>query len=58
MADKHLFFDMDDTLIKCSGYFYDVEDIVANKILEYTDKYTFEELKIFDSSYENYPSEF
>ena len=35
---------MDDTLIKCSGYFYDVEDIVANKILEYTTKYTFEEL--------------
>ena len=31
MADKHLFFDMDDTLIKCSGYFYDVEDIVADK---------------------------
>lgn len=45
MADKHLFFDMDDTLIKCSGYFYDVEDAVANKILEYTNKYTFEELK-------------
>ena len=36
---------MDDTLIKCSGYFYDVEDAVANKILEYTNKYTFEELK-------------
>ncbi len=45
MADKHLFFDMDDTLIKCSGYFYDVEDIVANKILEYTNQYTFEEIK-------------
>ena len=42
---KHLFFDLDDTLIKCSGYFYDVEDLVAEKILEYTKKYTHEEIK-------------
>lgn len=49
MANKYLFFDMDDTLIKCSGYYYDIEDIVANKILEYTKKYTFKELKaMFD----------
>lgn len=45
MTGKHLFFDMDDTLIKCSGYFYDVEDIVAEKLLEYTNKYTFNEIK-------------
>lgn len=45
MKDKYLFFDMDDTLIKCSGYFYDVEDIVAKKLLEYTDKYSFEKIK-------------
>ena len=45
MADKHLFFDMDDTLIKCAGYFYDVEDIVADKLFEYTDKYSFAEIK-------------
>lgn len=41
---KYLFFDLDDTLIKCSGYFYDVEDIVANKILEYTNKYTYKQI--------------
>lgn len=46
MRDKYLFFDLDDTLVKCSGYFYDVEDMVANKILEYTTKYSFNELKI------------
>ena len=33
-VQKHLFFDLDDTLIKCSGYFYEVEDVVAKKILE------------------------
>ena len=43
---KHLFFDLDDTLIKCSGYFYDVEDIVAKKILEYTNEYTYDEIRI------------
>lgn len=42
---KHLFFDLDDTLIKCSGYFYDVEDIVAKKILEYTLEYTYDEIR-------------
>ena len=41
---KHLFFDLDDTLIKCSGYFYDVEDVVAKKILEYNRKYTYDEI--------------
>ena len=46
MKDKYLFFDLDDTLIKCSGDFYEVEDKIANKFLEYTDKYTFAELKI------------
>ena len=43
---KHLFFDLDDTLIKCSGYFYDVEDVVAKKILEYTDAYSYTEIKV------------
>ena len=43
---KHLFFDLDDTLIKCSGLFYDVEDIVAKKILEYTNKYTYDEIRV------------
>lgn len=42
---KYLFFDLDDTLIKCSGYFYDVEDEIANKILEYNVNYSFDELK-------------
>lgn len=43
---KHLFFDLDDTLIKCSGYFYDVEDVVAKKILEYNKQYTYDEIRI------------
>lgn len=42
---KHLFFDLDDTLIKCSGYFYEIEDVVAKKILEYTRKYTYDEIR-------------
>lgn len=52
---KHLFFDLDDTLIKCSGYFYDVEDVVARKILEYTKKYTYDEIRIKfnEKQYEN-----
>lgn len=41
---KHLFFDLDDTLIKCSGYFYDIEDVVAKKILEYNKTYTYDEI--------------
>ena len=52
---KHLFFDLDDTLIKCSGYFYDVEDVVAKKILEYNLEYTYDEIrKIFnEKQFEN-----
>jgi putative hydrolase of the HAD superfamily len=52
---KHIFFDLDDTLIKCSGYFYDVEDIVAKKILEYSQKYTYSEIrrKFNEQQYEN-----
>lgn len=52
---KHLFFDLDDTLIKCSGYFYDVEDVVAKKILEYNRQYTYDEiiLKFNDKKIEN-----
>lgn len=49
MQDKHIFFDLDDTLIKCSEYFYVVEKIVAKKYLEFTDKYTVPEVrKLFD----------
>lgn len=52
---KHLFFDLDDTLIKCSGIFYDVEDVVAKKILEYNQKYTYDEIRIKfnEKQYEN-----
>lgn len=42
---KYLFFDLDDTLVKCSGYYYDVEDKIIYKYLEYTNKYTFSEIK-------------
>jgi putative hydrolase of the HAD superfamily len=52
---KHLFFDLDDTLIKCSGVFYDIEDIVAKKILEYTNQYTYDEIrkKFNEKQFEN-----
>lgn len=45
IKNKVLFFDLDDTLIKCSGYYYEIEDKVAQKILEYSDKYKFKEIK-------------
>lgn len=49
MAKKHLFFDLDDTLIKCSGYFYDIMDTVAYKFLEYDLDYSLKEIKeLFD----------
>lgn len=53
--NKHIFFDLDDTLIKCSGYFYDVEDVVARKILEYNSIYTYDEIrhKFNEKQYEN-----
>ena len=41
---KHLFFDLDDTLIKCTVFFYDIEDVVAKKILEYNKQYTYDEI--------------
>lgn len=52
---KHLFFDLDDTLIKCSGYFYDVEDVVAKKVLEYNQEYTYDEIrkKFNEKQFEN-----
>lgn len=52
---KHIFFDLDDTLIKCSGYFYDVEDVVTKKILKYNEKYTYSEIrqKFNEKQYEN-----
>ena len=42
---KYLFFDLDDTLVKCSGYYYDVEDVVAKKLLEYHPKYSYDEIR-------------
>lgn len=45
MEIKNLFFDMDDTLVKCSGFFYDVEDTVANKLLEYSNQYSYSEIR-------------
>ncbi len=52
---KYLFFDLDDTLIKCSGYYYDVEDIVAKKIREYNKQYSYDVIrKMFnEKQYEN-----
>lgn len=52
---KCLFFDLDDTLIKCSGYYYDVEDIVAKKILEYSKEFSYEDIrqKFNEKQYEN-----
>lgn len=44
--EKVLFFDLDDTLIKCSGYFYDVEDRVADKFREYMDTYSRKQWKV------------
>jgi putative hydrolase of the HAD superfamily len=45
MNNKVLFFDLDDTLIKCSGYYYEVEDRILSKFIEYNPSYTLKELK-------------
>ena len=45
MKNRYLFFDMDDTLVKCSGYFYDVEEIVAKKFSEFNKEYSVEEIR-------------
>jgi DNA replication and repair protein RecF len=44
-SDKVLFFDLDDTLVKCSGYYYEIEDIILSKFIEYNPIYTLKELK-------------
>lgn len=45
MKEKTLFFDLDDTLIKCSGYYDEVEDRVISELCKYTNDYNYDELR-------------
>ena len=45
MKEKTLFFDLDDTLIKCSGYYDEVEDKVIKELCKYTKEYNYDELR-------------
>lgn len=42
---KVLFFDLDDTLITCSGYYDEVEKKIANEIYKHNKQYSIEEIR-------------
>lgn len=45
VKEKTLFFDLDDTLIKCSGYYDEVEDKAITELCKYTKEYNYDELR-------------
>lgn len=50
VKEKTLFFDLDDTLIKCSGYYNEVETRILTKLCKHTKEYSYGELsEIFNN---------
>lgn len=45
MKEKTLFFDLDDTLIKCSGYYDELEDRLVTELCKYTEDYDYNRLR-------------